>query len=255
MMSENRSLAILVADDDAVTRMVVAGMLRRGGHAVDTAIDGLEAVEAAARRRYDLILMDLQMPELDGLEAARRIRSGVESPTRIVLLTATIDDGLRRRCAGDAIDAIIEKPLDADAVATLVGNTVDSIADGARDARAHDPEDLSDETFERLRSETARSLSRPFAEVIASMLASMREQSERLRTAVEASDRDAIRRAAHALRGSSATIGAERLSHRMRELEARAVELPPEALVEAAVAARDELARVEGLVAQRAERG
>src|SRR5688500_17582620 len=71
---ELRLMRALVADDDAVGRMLVASLLGRHGYIVDTAIDGVEAVEAVLRRHFDVLILDLQMPLLNGLDAARRIR-------------------------------------------------------------------------------------------------------------------------------------------------------------------------------------
>jgi signal transduction histidine kinase/ActR/RegA family two-component response regulator len=108
-----RLLQVLVVDDLAVNQQILTTVLRRLGTAVDVASTGREAVEAAARTRYDLILMDLQMPELDGLAATAEIRS-CEPPGRrvpIVALTANTVAGTRERCLAAGMDDYLAKPV------------------------------------------------------------------------------------------------------------------------------------------------
>jgi CheY-like chemotaxis protein len=245
MSSENgpdrtRTLVILVADDDPVSRMVVASMLKREGHEVDTAIDGLEAVEAAARRRYDLVLMDLQMPELDGLEASRRIRGAGDPLPRIVALTATVDEEVRRRCREAGIDDVAEKPLDARRVAAIVAGTQLANETGPRSSAGEEaPTDLSATIFDRFRDEVSSHLARPVAVVVEEILATMRSQLRSLRDAFIRDDREELARIAHTLRGSASTIGATLLAERAAELERTASTLGRDA-VEAAVSALEE---------------
>lgn len=238
------SLSILVADDDPVSRMVVAGMLRRSGHDVDTAIDGLEAVEAATRRTYDVIFMDLQMPELDGLEAARRIRTATDH-SRIVALTATVDDETRERCRLHGIEEILGKPVDAARVERLASSVVSTKTE--RDPEAE--EEISADALDRFRREVASHILRPVDEVIADIVAGMRAQLAELCVAVERRDRAGVAASAHSLRGSSATIGATRLAGRMATLEAAALDLDDETLDADAAAARDEIGRIEARLA------
>ena len=109
-------LEILVAEDNAINRAVITGMLGRRGHQVTHATNGLEAVEAISTKRFDLLLMDIQMPEIDGFEATRRIRQ-LEEPRarqmRIVAMTAHAMAGDRERCLAAGMDDYISKPLRA----------------------------------------------------------------------------------------------------------------------------------------------
>ena len=243
-----QGLSVLVADDDAVSRMVVSAMLRRDGHSVDTAIDGVEAVEAAARHRYDLILMDLQMPELDGVGAMIRIRSAGTQPRRLVALTATVDDQTHSQCSDAGADEIAQKPLDATRLRGIIAGVPRASGTGAGDSTAA----LSDERFESFRRDIGTHVARPFAEVVGAMLDEMRSQSERLVEAADRDDREAIARAAHTLRGSSGTVGANGLAAMMADLEQHAVEWPASQLRDAVARGRDELERVATILRQRA---
>ncbi|EWY39706.1 histidine kinase [Skermanella stibiiresistens SB22] len=108
-----RPLRILVADDNAVNQQVAAGMLRRGGHLVDVVGDGAAAIERVATGAYDLVLMDVEMPELDGFEATRRIRTleGPMSLVPIIALTAHAMRGDEARCIDAGMSDYMPKPI------------------------------------------------------------------------------------------------------------------------------------------------
>ncbi|MFO0647561.1 MAG: ATP-binding protein [Polyangiales bacterium] len=105
-------LRVLVAEDNAVNQKVITLMLERMGHRVDVACNGAEALEALARAPYDAVLMDVQMPELDGVSAARRIRERErERRTPIIALTANADLNEERRCLDAGMDDFLAKPV------------------------------------------------------------------------------------------------------------------------------------------------
>lgn len=110
-----RSLRILVAEDNVVNQLVVRGILSKFGLHADTVGNGLEAIEALGRINYDLVLMDVQMPELDGLEASTRIRSGSAGERAksipIVALTAHARSEDRAECLAAGMNEYISKPV------------------------------------------------------------------------------------------------------------------------------------------------
>lgn len=104
---------ILLVEDNMLNEMVAVGMLRLLGRTADVALNGVEAVQAMEKHPYTIVLMDVQMPLLDGLEATRRIRA--EFPTErqpyIIALTANAMAGDEERCLAAGMDAYLSKPL------------------------------------------------------------------------------------------------------------------------------------------------
>jgi CheY-like chemotaxis protein len=112
---ENAPLQILLAEDNTVNQMVMTRLLSKRGHKVTVVGNGAQAVEAVRERSFDLVLMDVQMPELDGLQATRRIRA-MESTTqrgrvRIVALTAHALKSDRDECLAAGMDDYLSKPI------------------------------------------------------------------------------------------------------------------------------------------------
>jgi CheY-like chemotaxis protein len=109
-----RHLSVLIAEDNPINQEVARAMLTRRGHTVDVVENGRLAVDAAMRKDYDVILMDIQMPELDGLDATKEIRRRRSSQRpRIVALTANVLPGERERCLANGMDAYLAKPFAA----------------------------------------------------------------------------------------------------------------------------------------------
>ncbi len=191
-------------------------LLERMGYSADVAEDGSEAVAANERSRYDLILMDVQMPEMDGLEATRRIidQCGSDRP-RIVALTADAMQGDRERCLAAGMDDYLTKPIRPDELAGALEQVVPR-ADGAPAAHALDAGAL-----ERLAEaaggdpEFVGVLLETFADEAPAALAE-------LRAGLDSGDAEAVRRAAHTLKSNAATFGATELAELCAEVESRA---------------------------------
>jgi two-component system sensor histidine kinase/response regulator len=118
----SRALRILLAEDNLVNQKVAGGMLQRLGHTTTFVKNGLEALEQVHNQTFDLILMDVQMPEMDGLEAARNIRAweGGKSHLPIIALTAHAMDSHREECLQAGMDSFITKPIQLEALRTEI---------------------------------------------------------------------------------------------------------------------------------------
>jgi len=125
-----RNLKILLAEDNAFNQKVAVGMLRNMGHSVHVASNGEEAVAAYERDTYDLVLMDVQMPRMDGFEATREIRARERMPHNrvpIVAMTAYAMPGDRERCLEAGMDGYLAKPINSGELFTTIENLVQNL--------------------------------------------------------------------------------------------------------------------------------
>ena len=115
-MAERHPLKILLAEDNLVNQKLALRLLQQMGYRADVAANGIEAIEAIERQRYDVVLMDVQMPEMDGLEASRRITAKwkVQERPRIVAMTANAMQGDREECLAAGMDDYVTKPIRVD---------------------------------------------------------------------------------------------------------------------------------------------
>ena len=113
---------VLVVEDNAVNRKVAVAFLDRLGYTAEIALDGVDALDAMKTRDYDVVLMDCQMPRMDGYEAATRIREREQGHqhTPIVAMTASAMASDRDRCLAAGMDDYLSKPLDRDLLATTL---------------------------------------------------------------------------------------------------------------------------------------
>jgi CheY-like chemotaxis protein len=113
-MATRMPLRILLAEDNAVNQKLALRILSQMGYRADVAGNGIEAIEAVARQKYDVILMDVQMPEMDGLEATRRIVAQSNERPRIIAMTANATQDDRALCLAAGMDDYIAKPIRVD---------------------------------------------------------------------------------------------------------------------------------------------
>lgn len=124
-MAQRHPLRILVTEDNLVNQKLALRLLQQMGYRADVASNGIEAVESVARQPYDVVLMDVQMPEMDGLEATRRITAqwpASERP-RIVAMTANAMQGDRENCLAAGMDDYVTKPIRVDQLVEALLNT------------------------------------------------------------------------------------------------------------------------------------
>ena len=209
---------LLLAEDNRVNQQVARGMLLQLGHTVELAEDGRAALTRMEREAFDLVLMDVQMPELDGMEATRRFRAleaerGDEGRLPIVALTAHALSGDRERCLEAGMDDYLAKPLQFEALKEMLARHLGPMEVGAA------VEGLLDaEAVESLRQGLA-AIPGGVAQVVAAYLEDGERALAELRGAIEAGDAERLYRAAHGLKSQSATVGALALSELSRELE------------------------------------
>ena len=256
-MGSRLPLRILLAEDNPTNRELALLMLGRLGYTADVAENGAEAVAAVRSKVYDLVLMDVQMPELDGIAATRKIRAelGAEGP-RIAAMTAHALPGDREGCLAAGMDDYLVKPIGiADLVAALERAAAEAGPfTGAEEAipptqtvsplPLEAPAGLDPKSWARLHA----SLGARANDLLPGIARSFASESEGLlasaRAAASAERHDELHRAVHTLKSTSASFGALALSALCREAEARAKEGETEALEPLLDRIAEELARV-----------
>jgi CheY-like chemotaxis protein len=239
---QRSALAVLVVEDNAVNRSVLRALLDALGITADEATDGEHAVRATAERAYDLVLMDCQMPVLDGYEATRAIRAREqargERRVPILALTAHVGPEHEERALESGMDAHLTKPIRLGTLeAALLPYLSASMTPPTGTSRAEvsallaaRPVPIVDET---VFSDLSALGGRPFLE---EMLAELVRSHTQLRgglgeaLAADAPDRDTVAKLAHRLAGGSVTMSLAQLGAEARELEARARSAPIEEL-------------------------
>jgi PAS domain S-box-containing protein len=213
------SLRILLAEDNAVNQKVALRLLERLGYGADVASNGLEALEALERSQYDVVLMDVQMPELDGLDASRRIcERWPGTRPRIIAMTANALPEDREACFAAGMDDYVAKPIRSDALAEALRR----VRQLGRDATP-----TTEDTDRRLDGAALESLRELggddfLAEVIDTFLADVGTLLATLRRALDEGDAAEVRRVAHTLKSNGATLGASEFAELCRVLEQRA---------------------------------
>ncbi len=220
---------ILVAEDNSVNQKVAVKMLEKLGYHADVAADGLEAVEALSRIPYAAVLMDVQMPEMDGYEATAEIRKREESQedwhTPVIAVTANALAGDREKALDAGMDDYLSKPVKTEELETVLGrwtlqpDVKAPVPEEATDGSASpggitDPLDQS--VLEGLRELGGPELLTELAELF---LEDVSGQLEAMREAIEGDDALSVERVAHTLKGSCENMGATRIAALCAEIE------------------------------------
>jgi len=211
-----RAAKILLAEDNLVNQRVALGILTRRGHQVTVANNGRETIDAVERERFDLILMDVQMPEMGGFEATaiireREVKTG--DHTRIVAMTAHAMTGDRERCLAAGMDGYLSKPIDQgllfDVVEQGSAGVVAQVALPAEPALFN-----QSELMHRLGGDVDL-----LTDVVRLFLDDCPKRLAAIKNAVDLRDAELIRTTAHALKGAAGTLSATRVYEAAQTLE------------------------------------
>ncbi|MEF3274570.1 MAG: PAS domain-containing protein [Chloroflexus sp.] len=235
--TSTHKLRVLVAEDNEVNQQVVLQLLRVLGHQVTVVSNGVEAVQAVQRQAFDVVLMDIQMPEMDGEEATRRIRAlgdQIRQP-RIIALTAYAMAGMRERCLAAGMDGFLNKPVRLqDLHATLqphvrqLGTAADAGASVATSDQVIDW-NVFGELLAVLGTDQAEAL----ATTRALIQREFQQQLEQLMAAITSQDIEQARRIAHRLKGGARQVGAVQVAMAAQRLEqAASARMPLEPLLQ-----------------------
>jgi signal transduction histidine kinase/CheY-like chemotaxis protein/HPt (histidine-containing phosphotransfer) domain-containing protein len=243
------ALRVLVAEDNVVNQRVTRAFLERLGCTVDVVGDGRAAVAACERAAYDAVLMDLQMPDLDGFEATALIRAGAGPSARapILALTAATREQERQRCLAVGMNDVLRKPL-------RFGVLRDALERWTLHPGAAPPATpaapLSLESLRLVEREGAPGF---VAEVVATFREQTRKRLAELSAAVAAGDLPGVERCAHQLRGSCGVVQAARLGALCADLEERARQGRGEGVAALVAEVEEEFRRVERFLAESPE--
>ncbi|MBM3837894.1 MAG: response regulator [Verrucomicrobia bacterium] len=227
---------LLLVEDNPVNQKVTLSQLRKLGYGAEIAGNGIEALKALEYAHYDILLMDCQMPEMDGYETTRRIRSGSQPQPYIIALTAHAMQGARERCLEAGMNDYLPKPLKtadlaaalelaklalqnptgSSAVASLESSGAESVPVSSGSSLVRDEQSPIDP---RPLHDLAANDPELYNEVVELYLSDTERAINELRQAAQAGDPDVIRRVAHRLRGASLTCGAVALVGPLNQLE------------------------------------
>ena len=216
---QSRKLRILLAEDNPVNQKVGVKMLEKMGHQPTVARDGREALAALEAASYDLVFMDVQMPEMDGLTATRKIREGEKQTGRhlpIIAMTAHAMKGDQQRCLEAGMDGYLTKPVSSPQIAEVIARVL-----GAETA----PRPKSQSQEKRAGWDRATALERVegdaalLADLVQVFLEELPGQLDTLQQGIAGADFEVIERTAHTLKGELVYLGLTAAAEKAKELE------------------------------------
>ncbi len=214
LLREDTPLRILVAEDDPINQMVLRQLLERRSHKITIVDNGQSAVSLSKHEQFDLILMDLQMPELNGLQATRAIREYEQSTGEhlpIVALTANATAEDRRRCLAAGMDSHLTKPIEVDALYATIAALIHSTQKDTSELLIDQEDAVSmfdfDEVTERCGGDKELAI-----ELLQMFHDSWPESLDTIEAAIADQDADLLERTAHTLKGTASTLSAGEVS-------------------------------------------
>jgi CheY-like chemotaxis protein len=212
---------VLLAEDNAINTMLATTILHAAGYEVECVVNGAEAVEAAGRSDFDLILMDMQMPIMDGLQATRLIRQ-LAAPANAVPIVAMTANAMRKdqdACMAAGMNDFISKPIDAEAFLGVVGRFMGAELWDDDSAEPEAPTQLL-EVDETKLDALARILPpERLLKIIDTYLDDTRGRMDHIEVLLETMDFPSTAREAHDLKAASGSFGAQRVQALAAQLE------------------------------------
>jgi len=228
-----RHLEILVAEDNSINQMVIARILERAGHHSRLVNNGQELLEALEHRSYDVIIVDMQMPEVGGLEAYKlyRFAHPGDDATPFIMVTANASSEARRACKDVGIQYFLTKPVSSVKLLDAISRATALNSDATADSTGEEPADPNTENEPILDYGLVREVIElaPDGEFLNRLLRNLEHDGTRLiagmRAAINSRDSIEFRQLAHALKGSAINLGLRRLHARAAQAEGLAVTL------------------------------
>jgi len=216
---QRHPLRILVAEDNIINQQVALRLLERIGYRANMAANGFEVLEMLRRQPYDIILMDVQMPEMDGIETTQRIRNHLppSQQPRIIAMTAYAMEGDREWCLQAGMDDYIGKPVRAEELSQKLLSIQSECPVPPPDPPAAPPPSASID--EKVYQQFVAMVGPTVLELLDIFLANTPSDFAAMRQAIAANDACTLTRLAHTLKSSSAQLGATTLSALCRKLE------------------------------------
>ncbi len=221
-------LRILLAEDNTVNQRLALLLLKRLGYHADLATDGVETLQAVERQPYDVILMDIQMPHMDGLEATRRIRQmrHLETQPRIIAVTANVTREDRAIAREAGIDAYVSKPIQVHELVQALRDAADQPAPAPHSPTRRPPPEqagsgavVDPAAIRRLRATLGSSAAEMLPELLDEFDRDTARLIESARQALAQGQAAELGRAAHTLKSNAASFGVLALSDAAREVE------------------------------------
>jgi CheY-like chemotaxis protein len=214
-----RGLRVLFADDSETNRQLAVCVLQGLGCIVDVVENGREAVEAAGRSAYDLVLMDCDMPVMDGYEAAREIRtrSGNAVGPKIIALTASAAAGEREKCIASGMDDHLPKPYETRQLAALIRELRPSSRQSARNQESP----VSADAITAIRKQLGLGAEQMFGHLVSVFQREGKECIQNMATVAARHDLQMLARNSHRLRGVGSSFGAKKLDELCKAFESQ----------------------------------
>lgn len=220
---KKNGMRILLVEDNPVNQIIVSGILLQWGVSITSAENGIEAIDFIEKDSFDLVLMDIQMPKLDGVAAAKVIRRNLKDKTPIVAMTAYVTDEEKQRCLEAGMNEFISKPVDRDLLFSLLekyqNNSEKQVEKVVLQAVSNQKDIILDgielyDALSRLNCDTTE-----FSEILQNFCEFYSDVENKLKKILEAGETDELKREAHSIKGAAVNISAINLYLAAKEFE------------------------------------